>query len=418
MLTRVTNVTKILVSILVGQFISAQADVMVPAPGQQLNWVDVVPRTLSTQVMFDFAQPITCTRTVDQQSNQLTLTFPELSAQAYNNSMVTEKLQALKTAGIADAINVNDLPDKGVAITITFATHRYVIDPQTNATHKLANQFLVKWCTLERRVICDIFTDEALKNVASKTQDFIKLAANDVQLYDYPAYGPLGHTPRKQLRVMIDPGHGGTDTGAASCLGNLLEKEVTLDVGRQVYALLKKKGHRAFLTRSEDVTVPLSQRAELAAQLKADLFVSIHANSSGIPNSKGNGIETYYYHGREILNKKNVEFMFVNRHKDIDMVNTLHHNMCRMFNVANNLATSVHQSVMASLKKSDLVTTDRGVKSDSFRTFVHNHIPATLVEIGFLTNRDEAARLAQASYRKTIAHGIVNGICSFIAAQG
>ena len=378
----------------------------------RLDWIDVVSRgELSTQVMINFSAPVQCKRSINKEKHQITLTFPGVTLENFDHQMVSSKLDILKKDGFAENITIGSMDNgNGVHVVVTFAPHREVVDPQTKAVEQRINRFLVKCCSFNQRFILDIFTEEALHKI--KTNDsFIKLASNDVQQFDYkPAFGPLGHyQPIKPLRIMIDPGHGGDDRGAQSHLGTW-EKDIALDVSKQVYKMLKKKGHRVFLTRSADVQVPLAQRAELAAQLKADFFVSIHVNSAGKLNSKSSGIETFYYQGKEILDKKNVGFMFVNYPKDMQLLNTLNQNTRKMLNTSYNLASSIQESLVNTLKQNYGPVQNRGTKPESFRCFLQNHIPASLVEIGFLTNTQEAERLATPSYRSMVAKAIADGV--------
>ncbi|PZV10512.1 MAG: hypothetical protein DCF22_16560 [Leptolyngbya sp.] len=179
--------------------------------------------------------------------------------------------------------------------------------------------------------------------------------------------------PKSGITVVIDPGHGGGDPGAVG-IGGLQEKEVTLAVSQQVVALLKQKGVNAVLTRSNDREIELEPRVQFAEQAKANVFVSIHANSFDADRTDVSGIETYYYSG-----------------------------------TGQSLARTIQSNLLQ-----DLGARDRGVKQANFYVIKYTDMPAALVEIGFVTGAEDAARLSSASGRSKIAQAIARAILQYV----
>jgi N-acetylmuramoyl-L-alanine amidase len=178
--------------------------------------------------------------------------------------------------------------------------------------------------------------------------------------------------PNGRMVVVIDPGHGGPDPGAIG-IGGLQEKGVVLDISRQVAELLEQQGVQAVLTRSDDRDLDLEPRVQLAAQLNARVFVSIHANAISLSRPEINGLETYYY-------ESGLE-----------------------------LARTIHSAVLA-----DLGIPDRRVRQARFYVLRKTKMPAVLVETGFVTGRDDAARLANPEFRRRMAAAIARGILQYI----
>lgn len=181
-------------------------------------------------------------------------------------------------------------------------------------------------------------------------------------------------TPRASLVVLIDPGHGGRDAGAIG-IGGLQEKRVILPIALEVTKLLEDRGINAALTRADDQFVGLAPRVARAKGLKADAFVSIHANAINLSRPDVNGLETY--HAPRALSGAR-------------LAQTIHNSILRTVNIR-----------------------DRGVRSARFYVLRKSVIPAVLVEVGFVTGREDAANLAQASYRSEMAQAIAEGILRY-----
>ncbi|WP_054707737.1 N-acetylmuramoyl-L-alanine amidase [Bacillus sp. JCM 19041] len=169
-------------------------------------------------------------------------------------------------------------------------------------------------------------------------------------------------------RIILDPGHGGIDSGAAS--NGLLEKHVVLDIAKRTQILLEDRGFKVKLTREEDLFLELEERVAIAETWQADQFVSIHANGFSDPNA--NGIETFYYPG-----------------------------------------SSNGKSMAAAVQNQLIDQTDRrnrGVFEETFYVLRHTSMPAILIEAGFVTNESDAARLQDDHYLQSVAESIAIGI--------
>lgn len=171
--------------------------------------------------------------------------------------------------------------------------------------------------------------------------------------------------------VVLDPGHGGHDPGAISPIG-LDEKAVNLAVAREVARILRGEGVRVTMTREGDAFVSLAQRASIANRLGADLFVSIHANSS--EDSGARGYEVYVCEGASSMS---------------------HH-----------AARSVEGSM------SGVGFRSRGIKTANYHVLVNTRVPAILVEMGFLSNPGQARDLRTSSTQSRLADHIADGILS------
>ena len=182
---------------------------------------------------------------------------------------------------------------------------------------------------------------------------------------------PVVNLPDKSIIVMLDPGHGGEDSGAIGLEG-LQEKDVILPIAERVATILAASGIQPILTRTDDYFVDLAPRVEMAKQNHATLFVSIHANS--IDNRPDvNGLETYYYSNGQKL------------------AQTVHNTILREVNLA-----------------------DREVRQANFYVLRNNPMPAILVEVGFVTGAADEPRLATIDYQDQLAQAIADGILSYI----
>ncbi len=195
--------------------------------------------------------------------------------------------------------------------------------------------------------------------------------------------------------VMLDPGHGGKDSGGIG-YHNTYEKTVVLDIARRVQRKLKASNVTVYTTRNSDIFLELYQRPKAATRKNADLFVSIHANKAG--RSSANGIETFVMPAAGFASttssKADKKIYPGNRN---NTANTI-------------LAGLIHTELL-----DETGATDRGVKRARFKVLKDATCPATLIEVGFLTNLPEATNLITPSYRDKIADGIANGILNYLA---
>lgn len=174
--------------------------------------------------------------------------------------------------------------------------------------------------------------------------------------------------------VVIDPGHGGGDPGAVGIKG-LQEKELVLSVSTQVAEQLRRKGINAILTRTGDQEIDLAPRVAKAEGVKANVFVSIHANSISLNRPDINGLETYYYASAE----------------------------------GYRLARAIHSQILSNGN-----VKDRGIRQARFYVIRHTSMPAVLVEVGFVTGAQDAARLSSPTQRTQMAEAIAQGILNYL----
>ena len=212
--------------------------------------------------------------------------------------------------------------------------------------------------------------------------------------------------------IILDAGHGGKDPGAIGPMG-LLEKDVVLDIAQRLAEIFKDRGVKVILTRESDVFISLQSRTEMASQSQADLFVSIHANSSPIRSVAG--VEVFslkdlgYVEKNEVQRKTNYELMFETlamKQGSKDLENILEdllysHKQAQSLSLAKTLSETVSQEAN---------TENRGFKTSHFYVLRNTLIPAVLVEIGFLTHPREEKLLQTSAYRQKIAEGLARGI--------
>ncbi|MBT3297127.1 MAG: N-acetylmuramoyl-L-alanine amidase [Verrucomicrobia bacterium] len=195
--------------------------------------------------------------------------------------------------------------------------------------------------------------------------------------------------------IVLDPGHGGADSGAVGHR-RIYEKKAVLDIALRVRDILKAQGITVRMTRDRDYFVPLSKRTSLAKQWGADLFVSIHLNASS--NTSVTGIETYVCSSAgfaSTMGGRADPRAYSGNH--FDKKNTL-------------LGYYLHRGMLKQVK-----ATDRGIKHARFEVLRSAPCPAVLLECGFISNKYEAARVISRTHRESLARGIVGGIMSYIA---
>ena len=222
--------------------------------------------------------------------------------------------------------------------------------------------------------------------------------------------------PLAVRRVVLDAGHGGTDPGA-SALG-IEEKTVTLDIGRRLRRMLEQNGFEVVVTRGDDQTIKLRERARLANSSRSDVFVSIHVNSI-VKHTSSHGVETYYLgptndpsltrlaaaenssSGYSMADlRKLLDGIYADARRDESL----------------QLATTVQQELYAGLRVSDPGLENWGVKRAPFVVLVATDMPAILAEVGCLSNDREAAMLSRADYRQKIAEALFQGIQAYAGA--
>ncbi|WP_293346564.1 MULTISPECIES: N-acetylmuramoyl-L-alanine amidase [unclassified Microcoleus] len=184
--------------------------------------------------------------------------------------------------------------------------------------------------------------------------------------------GDLPQGSNRRVVVAIDPGHGGRDPGAVG-IGGIQEKEIVLDISYQVARLLEQQGVQVVMTRTDDSEIDLEPRVSLASRVNAALFVSIHANAINMSRPDISGIETYYFDSGE------------------------------------DLARVIHASILDGTGAKD-----RRVRQARFYVLRKSAMPSVLLEVGFVTGAEDAARLSDPAYRSQMAASIARGILYYL----
>jgi N-acetylmuramoyl-L-alanine amidase len=215
-------------------------------------------------------------------------------------------------------------------------------------------------------------------------------------------------------RVVIDPGHGGQDQGTMGPKG-LLEKDLVLDVAMRVGKLIEERlGAEVIYTRTDDTFVPLEGRTELANEKKADLFLSIHANSSPAPHVSG--IETYYLNftdskdALDVAARENASSQkSVFELRDLIQKITLHDKLEESREFAGRIQSALYAFSLRNFPGEK----NRGVRKAPFVVLIGANMPSVLAEIGFLSNPKEEALLKKSDYRQKLAEALYRGVSRY-----
>jgi N-acetylmuramoyl-L-alanine amidase len=216
-------------------------------------------------------------------------------------------------------------------------------------------------------------------------------------------------------KIVIDPGHGGHDTGTIGPNG-LEEKDLVLEVGRRLGKLLETRlGAEVVYTRKNDTFIPLETRTAIANQARADLFISIHANSSHDPDARG--VETYYLNftsspdALEVAARENaVSEKSIYELQDLVKKIALKEKIEESREFAADVDASLHSGLAA---KSPSIR-DRGVKKAPFIVLIGANMPSILAEISFVSNPADERRLETSDYRERIAESLYRGIAKYV----
>ncbi|MEH2242173.1 N-acetylmuramoyl-L-alanine amidase [Nostoc sp.] len=188
-----------------------------------------------------------------------------------------------------------------------------------------------------------------------------------------PLIQPQRRVTNGRVVVIVDPGHGGKDSGALG-IGGAREKDIILPIGKKLAEILQQNGVQVIMTRDSDYFVTLPGRVQLSERAHADVFVSIHANSAGASRPDVNGLEVYYYDSG--------------------------------LGLARIVRSSILQSI-GTLK-------DRGVRRARFYVLRKSSMPSILVETGYMTGREDMARLRTSAYQNQMAEAIARGILQYL----
>ncbi len=215
--------------------------------------------------------------------------------------------------------------------------------------------------------------------------------------------------------IMIDPGHGGADSGTKGIMGTQ-EKDLTLDIAKRLKERLEKYGRfNVLMTRDQDVTLPLNKRVYLAMTKKADLFISVHLNY--LPNKPINIIETYFFgpssdiNTQRLAEQENAGSQYgLSDFKEI--IEKLGERLKTQ--ESKDLAYSIQKKLFLNFKKENGNAYDFGVKRAPFVVLLGVDIPAVLAEVSCLSNKEEERLLNTPEHREDIAHYLEAGILDYL----
>jgi N-acetylmuramoyl-L-alanine amidase len=217
-------------------------------------------------------------------------------------------------------------------------------------------------------------------------------------------------------RIVIDAGHGGHDTGTIGPTG-LMEKDLCLDIALRLGKIIQQRLPSAdvVFTRSDDTFIPLEERTHIANEAKADMFISIHANSSQDPGARG--IETYYLNlkgsadAMEVAARENAT-----DNQGIHELQDLVKQIARTEKIdeSKEFAEDVQDSLAKRVQKAAKPVKNRGVRKAPFVVLIGADMPSILTEISFLSNPADEKMLKQPEHRQRVAEGIYQGVASYL----
>ena len=220
-----------------------------------------------------------------------------------------------------------------------------------------------------------------------------------------------------KMRIVVDAGHGGWDLGTVGRRG-LLEKDLVLEIAQRLAKLLETRlGAKVILTRNDDNYIPLDERAGMANQAQADLFISVHANYSDLPSARG--VETYYTSFFSSPNAKDLES------RDQETRDQTHGpataailspaELHDKIEQSRRLAASVQRSLYGTLSVQNPGLRDRGVKEASYVVLTETAMPGILAEVSFVSSPADEQKLRSDGYREQIAEALYKGIARYAA---
>jgi N-acetylmuramoyl-L-alanine amidase len=317
-----------------------------------------------------------------------------------------------------DAVLAPELDGKTIDISESSLTRVRVAQPVAGVTRivldtKNGSNFSVSMESNPYRLVVELRGND--RAVANRTAP----AASAGHSAAMAALSPLPLKPADdrlaartgKFRIVLDAGHGGWDLGTVGRLG-LLEKDLVLDVTQRLAKLLQARlGSEVVFTRTDDTYLPLDQRADLANQSQADLFVSVHANYSSSATARG--VETYYTNffsapgSKEIENRENGGVL------KPATVSLSADGLQGKVEQSRRLAGSVQRALYATLAAKNPDIRDRGIKESAFVVLTGTTMPAILTEISFVSSPADEQNLRSEAYRQQIAEALYKGIARY-----
>jgi len=225
-----------------------------------------------------------------------------------------------------------------------------------------------------------------------------------------------------KMRIVVDPGHGGWDLGTVGRRG-LLEKDLVLEIAQRLGKLLESRlGAEVIYTRQDDNYIPLDDRAVVANQAQADLFISVHANYSDLPSARG--VETYYTNFFSAPGSKDLpanptpkEAAMRSMPKNVATPTLTPAELHDRIEQSRRLATSVQHSLYGTLSLQNPGLRDRGIKEAGFVVLTESAMPGILAEVSFVSSPTDEQKLRSDGYREQIAEALYRGIARYAASS-
>ena len=252
---------------------------------------------------------------------------------------------------------------------------------------------------------------DQIENIISKNDNALPAVTAPVTV-EASTTPSLAHQLGLGIRtVVVDPGHGGHDPGAIG-YGGIKEKDVVLEVGKKLRAILTERfGLEVIMTRDADIFIPLEERTAIANKAGADLFISIHANASR--NKKAGGVETYFLNfatdddSMRLAARENATTT-----KNIGDLQAILNDLMlnSKINESSKLARYVQGSILDEVNGNGGRSNDRGVRQAPFYVLIGAQMPSILIETSFITNKEDARRLADDKFQTALAESIADGV--------
>lgn len=352
---------------------------------------------------------------VDVEGIELTNTLKELVAKVKSNDPYVSQ------------VRVGQFQPKVVRLVFdlkeSVQPQLFTLDPVGNYQNRLVFDL---YPTVANDPLMELVKNSAKKSAALEAEDPIAAFANKDIPIDKRIPNQKAPTPsekpqsRRLLTIAIDPGHGGEDPGAIGKRGSR-EKDIVLSISRKLKAKIEQEPDmRSYLTRDGDYFVPLHTRVNKARRVRADLFVSVHADAFVRPNAKGASVFALSQQGASSTAAR----WLANKENSADMIGGLNiktqdHQVAQLL-----LDMSTSAQIKDSLKLGDAVLKQIGsfaklhkphVEQAGFAVLKAPDVPSILIETAFISNPEEEARLNDQDYQEQIASSILNGIKNYFA---
>ncbi|MBP9742814.1 MAG: N-acetylmuramoyl-L-alanine amidase [Burkholderiales bacterium] len=315
------------------------------------------------------------------------------------------------TVALKEKINQQTKTIAPVELGSVSYKYRYVIDmyPESSADNSGLNDDLLALLQLNSNTDLEPKLSQ-VKNISSK------LIASSSEFNGLTKYNRPNASSK--ILVMIDPGHGGEDPGAIGPTG-VKEKNIVLDIGKKLYDIIYQTDYmRASLTRSEDIFIPLGTRVALARRMKADIFISIHADAFTIPSARGASVF--------MLSDKGASSSFAKwlakTQNDADLIGGMSYNSQDRITTSVLLDMTQTWTNRNSAKLGGILLSNLGqigklhsqhIEKAAFAVLKAPDIPSVLIETAFISNRDEEMLLNKPDFRQKMAQMIFNGLDNF-----